>query len=118
MCAGVGSEEGSGSMWREVGEGVLRKVGMGNVEGSGCGKCGGKWVWEMWREVGVGNIGKWVWEILGSGCGKCRGKWCMRCGNTKGSGCGKRCVVSMGELEFMKLDIIAVEQVSFAELYL
>ena len=42
----------------------------------------------------------------------------MRCGNTKGSGCGKRCVVSMGELEFMKLDIIAVEQVSFAELYL
>ena len=112
---------------------------MGNVEGSGCGKCGGKWVWEMWREVGgeilgsgcgnyvVGNVegsgcgkcrGKWVWEIMGSGCGKCRGKWCMRCGNTKGSGCGKRCVVSMGELEFMKLDIIAVEQVSFAELYL
>jgi len=42
-------------MWREV--------GVGNVEGSGCGKywevgVGIMW-WEMWREVGVGNIGKW-----------------------------------------------------------
>ena len=66
---------------------------MGNVEGSGCGKCGGKWVWEMWREVGVGNIGKWVWEILGSGCGN------YVVGNVEGSGCGKYWEVGVGNVE-------------------